>query len=138
MLGTHVVKVVSSTQIPVALSSGEAEWYALVKSATHGLGIKSALSDFNLSLSLGLYTDSSAANGVGNRRGAGGIRHIETRTLWLQDQVTRRNLTLRKIPKEKNNADLPTKYQDRQSILKMLTRMGYLFVSGKSSIALDT
>ena len=34
MLGTHCLKVSSTTQVPIALSSGESEWYALVKSAT--------------------------------------------------------------------------------------------------------
>ena len=33
--------------------------------------------------------DSSAARGTAHRKGVGKIKHLETRTLWVQDQVAR-------------------------------------------------
>ena len=38
MFGSHLLKTWSSTQNVVALSSGEAEFYGLVKGASQGLG----------------------------------------------------------------------------------------------------
>ena len=32
-----------------------------------------------------------AASGIGARRGVGKIRHLETRTLWLQKHITERD-----------------------------------------------
>ena len=39
MFGKCVIKTWSSTQSVVALSSGEAEYYALVNRASHGIGL---------------------------------------------------------------------------------------------------
>ena len=33
--------------------------------------------------------DSNADSGIAMRRGVGEVRHLEVRTLWLQDQVDR-------------------------------------------------
>ena len=138
MLGQHCLRVSSTTQIPIALSSGESEWYALVKSATVGLGLRSSARDFQQEYALELLTDSSAANGISQRRGAGGVRHIETRSLWLQHQVTDKRLKVYKIPGVTNYADLPTKHQDGNSILTIMKNMDYHFMEGKSSLALET
>ena len=40
MLGSHLIKSWSSTQPTLALSSGEAEFYGVVKASGVGLGIK--------------------------------------------------------------------------------------------------
>jgi hypothetical protein len=138
MIGTHTIKVSSSTQGPIALSSGESEWYGIVKSATVGIGLRSLAKDFGCDYKLNLVTDSSAANGIGNRRGAGGVRHIETRSLWLQQKTTDRSLTVSKISKVVNWADLPTKHQDAKTLDTTLAAMGFESRSGKSSLALET
>ena len=44
-LGNHTVKVWSHTQAVIALSSGGAEYYGMVKGASIALGIKAMLSD---------------------------------------------------------------------------------------------
>ena len=45
MLGQHCIKTYSSTQGVIAISSAEAEFYGVVKAASVGLGIRSALMD---------------------------------------------------------------------------------------------
>ena len=45
MVGVHCVKTWSTTQSIVALSSGEAEYYALVRAACVGLGLKALYHD---------------------------------------------------------------------------------------------
>ena len=48
MLGKHLIKSWSSTQKVIALSSGEAELYALLKGATQAKGLMSMLYDWNI------------------------------------------------------------------------------------------
>jgi len=65
-LGSHAVKSWSSTQAVVALSSGEADYYGLVKVGTMALGIRSMLQDMGIDGRIVLRTDASAAKGIGD------------------------------------------------------------------------
>ena len=79
MLGGHCVKTYSLTQDTIALSSGESEFYGIVKAATQGLGIKGLMMDMGLDMDLRVNTDSSAAKSIASRRGCGKVRHLEVR-----------------------------------------------------------
>ncbi len=83
MLGSHCLKSWSSTQPTVSLSSGEAEFYGLVKAAGVGLGYKALLQDFGYELPATAWTDSSAAMGVVGRQGLGRLRHLDTHSLGM-------------------------------------------------------
>ena len=48
MIGRHLMRPCSSTQPSVTLSSGEAEFYGVVKAAGAGLGHQSIMADFGL------------------------------------------------------------------------------------------
>ena len=61
MHGNHCIKTWSSAQPVIALSSGEAEYYGMVKGAGNALGTAGVLQDLGIKLSITLYTDSSAA-----------------------------------------------------------------------------
>lgn len=87
MVGKHFIKSWSSTQSVLALSSGEAEFYALVKRGSVALGIRNMLIDLGIKIKIRINTDASAAKGITARRGAGKIRHIEISQLWIQDRV---------------------------------------------------
>ena len=89
MHGNHNIKAWSSTQQVIALSSGEAEYYGMVKGAGNGLGIAGVFQDMGIKYDVVVYTDSSAAKGISSRRGLGKVRHVELNQLWLQDQVAR-------------------------------------------------
>ena len=80
MLGRHTIKHWSSTMPSVALSSGEAEFYGVVRGAGQGLGYQSLIGDLGLSLPLRMWTDSSAAIGICSRQGLGKLRHLDTHT----------------------------------------------------------
>ena len=71
MIGHHVIRTWSSTQPSVTLSSGEAEFYGLVKAAGAGLGHQSIMKDFGLHTPVRVWTDSSAALGISTRSGLG-------------------------------------------------------------------
>ena len=87
MLGKHMVKSWSSTQANIALSSGEAEYYGLVKGASAAIGVKSMHAEMGIKVRIRVSTDASAAKGIASRRGLGKIRHIEVHQLWVQDKV---------------------------------------------------
>ena len=61
MLGFHCLKAWSSNQQVVALSSGEAEFYGMVKGSSNALGIAGTLSDLGVDIAISIHTDSSAA-----------------------------------------------------------------------------
>jgi hypothetical protein len=48
--------------------------------------------------------------GIAARQGLGKIRHLDTNTLWVQQAVRCRRLTLRKVLGEENPADVFTKH----------------------------
>ena len=121
MLGNHCVKCWSSSQGPIALSSAEAEYYAMVEGMTRAKGLRNMAEEVGVHLGgvpITLYTDSTAAKSFASRRGVGRMRHIETRALWLQEAVNRKEVLLKKVPGEENPADLMTKYLPAGEILR--------------------
>ena len=67
MLGTTAVRGWSTNQAVIALSSGEAEYYAALKGASSALGYQSMLRDVGMDTTVTLYSDSSAARGIIHR-----------------------------------------------------------------------
>ena len=108
-IGDHVIKSWSNTQSVIALSSGEAEYYGMVKGASMALGVRSMLGDLGVSLQIRLRTDASAAKGIATRRGLGKVRHIEVNQLWLQEKVNNGEIQVMKVKGEGNLADALTK-----------------------------
>ena len=108
-LGQHPVKHSSNLQSTVSLSSGESEYYGLVKGGSVGLGIQALFTDWGLEMGLTVLSDSSAARGHVSRRGLGKMRHIQTRYLWLQERVGCGHLVIKAVPGTKNPADVLTK-----------------------------
>ena len=116
MHGPHGIKAWSSAQPVIALSSGEAEYYGMVKGTGNALGTSGVLQDLGIKLPIALYTDSSAAKGIASRRGLGKVRHIELNELWLQDQVARGRVRVFKVLGERNLADSLTKTSTAEKI----------------------
>ncbi len=77
MSGSHMLKSWSSTQQLIALSSSEAELYALLKGATQAKRVMSMLKDYGFLNGCTVHTDASAAMGITHRVGLGRARHIE-------------------------------------------------------------
>ena len=109
MIGDHMVKSWSITQAVIALSSGEAEYYGIVKGGSAGLGLRSVLKDSGVEFRLSVSADSSAAKGISTRRGLGKIRHIEVNQLWVQEKVGSGEIEIKKISGYSNLADALTK-----------------------------
>ena len=93
----------------IALSSGEAELYALTKGAANTLGLVSLAADFGLELHIRLHTDASAAIGMVHRQGVGKLRHVRVQYLWVQSKVQNGEMNVQKVDGKANPADLMTK-----------------------------
>ncbi len=112
MINQHAVKTWSVTQDIIALSSGEAEYYGMVRGAAQGLGALTLLKDMGVVMKLKLKTDASVAKSIASRRGIGKVRHIEVNQLWLQERVNNGQIEVEKIDGKVNRADLLTKHED--------------------------
>ena len=136
MIGSHCIRTWSSTQASVTLSSGEAEYYGLVKAAGAGLGHQSLMDDLGLHLPVRVWTDSSAALGIASRSGLGKLRHLETHTLWVQEKVRTGAITLKKVWGEVNPADLFTKHlPSREKVHQLLGLFGCEYREGRAESA---
>ena len=88
MWGPHSLKTWATSQSTIALSSGEAELYAMTKMAVQIKGVMSLAKDFDLDFKGIVRTDPTAAIGISHRSGLGGrTRHIQLQFLWIQDAL---------------------------------------------------
>ena len=119
-----LVKTWSSTQSIVAQSSGEAEYYAMVRAAAEGLGMQSIMSDLGWYPTIHLWVDSSAAKAMASRTGLGKVRHMEVKFLWLQQALRDKKFRLYKIDGKLNPADVGTKPHSWAEMSPLLRRIG--------------
>ena len=110
----------SRTQQVIALSSCEAELNALCKAAQEGLAARNLSSELGNAHALRIYTDSSAARGVVQRQGAGKVKHLSVRQLWLQEREALKELAVLKVPRASNPADLLTHHATGPEATKFL------------------
>ena len=118
------IKTWSSTQSVAALSSGEAEYYALVKAAAEGLGIQSLAKDLGWDFKVRIWVDATAARGIVCRTGLDKIRHMETKVLWVQDALKRGRFTICKIDGTMNPSDVLTKPASASEMKDKLAAVG--------------
>ena len=99
----------SKTQVSIAQSTCEAELVAMNAVACELMGLKSLCEELGLQPETMLGSDSSSAVALTSRVGPGRLRHIETRKLWLQQQVEKKAIAITHVSGEQNVADLLTK-----------------------------
>ena len=130
------MKTWSLTQSSPALSSCEAEYYAVVDGASRALGMQTAAKELGIDvgdLSVEVKTDSSGAKSFASRRGSGRIRHIEVKLLWLQQAVADGRFRMVKVPGKENPADILTKYKSLCEYKEQLQRVSVQVVGCKGS-----
>ena len=81
LFGAHTLKLASNVQSTISLSTGESEYYALVRGGSTALGIQSLLQDLGFDLPAVVESDSNLAKGTVSRIGLGKAKHIQTRYL---------------------------------------------------------
>ena len=110
MLGGHLLAASATTQNVVATSSGEAEFYALTKSASRALGAVAMTADMSKVVKPRVRVDATASKAIASRRGVGRVRHLRTQVLWVQEAVARRELTIVKVPGVENPVYMERKH----------------------------
>ena len=136
ILGAHLIKSWSSTQSSISLSSGEAEFYGVVKATGIALGYQALLRDLEVKLPVRVWTDSTASMGICGRQGLGKLRHIDTRSLWVQQKVRSGAVELRKVRGEVNPADLFTKHlSSAERVESLLNLLGCRYADGRAGAA---
>ena len=127
--GQHCLLTASTTQIPIALSSGEAEFYGVARAASRAIGLVALYADFGVTVDVRVATDSSAALGIAQRRGCGKVRHLKTSTLWVQRALKLGHFSLVKLPGTLNCADLGTKHLGATTMKGRLERVNLVIVN---------
>ena len=135
MHGKHCIKSWAVTQATVALSSAEAELYALLKGATQTLGLVAIARDFGRELEARVRTDAQATLGIVSRQGLGKLRHIDVQYLWIQERVKERSIIVDKVPGAENPADLFTKYLASELMSKHLEAINVEVTNSRASSA---
>ena len=136
MHGRHMIKSWSTNQSVIALSSGEAEYYGLVKAASVALGVKAISEDLGMRFTgkISIKGDASAAIGIANRVGIGKVRHIEVNQLWLQEKVYGGEIETVKVRTEENMADALTKAVSAKSLGEHISGVGAEIAMGRHSL----
>ena len=112
-------------QKAITLSSGEAEYMALTATTSEAIHIKNmweymTRADANLVA----RTDSSVARAISSRQGVGRIRHLSVASLWLQERVQCRDISVRAIGTVFNPSDVGTKVLSVQRLRLLCYIMG--------------
>ena len=136
LFGKSIIKSWSTNQAVIALSSGEAEYYALVKGASTGIGLTSLLQDLGIGgRRIRLMTDSSAAVRISNRLGTGKVRHIEVNQLWVQEKVAHGLISVHKVDGKTNRADALTKPVSAEELRAHADMLGIQIRSDRHPLA---
>ena len=131
-----MTKFWSSPQANLALSSGEAEYYGVLRAAGIDLCQQALFRDAGLEVPIRILIDSSAAMGTSGRQGLAKLRHLECHSLRLQRPLRRKALEVQKVPGEENPADLFTKHlQSERKLQQRVKLFNCQFRGGRPSAA---
>ena len=137
-LGKAVIKATAKGQAVIALSSGEAEYYGLISTASACLGEQAMLSDWGIQCPVVINMDATTGISIGSRRGLGKVKHIHTCFLWVQEIIDSGRIKLRKVGTGSMLADLMTKPLDAKLIQRFLEGMEFSSKPGRHPLALKT
>ncbi|CAK0852755.1 unnamed protein product, partial [Prorocentrum cordatum] len=108
--GEHMIDMIVSKQSLLALSSGEAESYAVVKGAAMGVQTTQIIEAMTrLPCKLVVLSDSSTARGICDRQGSGKVRYLSVKDLWVQEFLREKRGELLEVDGSVNWADLGAK-----------------------------
>ena len=124
--GQHLLFTSAKAQSLIALSSGEAELYAIISATSTGLGTKSLMRDLGIETEVQVCSDAEAGLAMAQKKGLLRTKHLHTAWLWVQKASETGEVTFVKIPTETNESDLLTKYLARPRIDKLMSTMGFI------------
>ena len=71
------------------------------------------------------------------RRECGKLRHIRVGQLWVQEKEASGELGYRKVPGERNPADLGTKYLSERRMGELMLAVGQVWLGGPARVSLE-
>ena len=90
--GSHMLDCSVAKQSLVALPSGEAELYGIVRAVATSKQTSQILEQIGMQLEVIIASDSSAARGICTRTGTGQARHLSIKELWgYRKRIARRS-----------------------------------------------
>ena len=120
----------SRTQATVALSSGEAELYAIGLGVSESLFIRSLLLESQLSknVNIRIHTDSTAGKSMATRFGTSKkTKHVQLRFLFIQELVASGVVSIKKVSGTSNPSDVMTKYITKEVLHRHLMALGITY-----------
>lgn len=91
----------------MSLGSGEAGYYAGASAASDSILLQEAIKFLTMrTCKVHLYLDSSAARGIITRQGVGRVKHLQIRTLFLQDLHKAGTISVHPVGTKENTADM--------------------------------
>ena len=130
----HLSTVSVERQSLIATSSGMAELYAGCATAEEMLLARDVLMFFGCQVEASLHMDSAAARGICRREGVVKVKSLEVRTLWLQQVVKAKTLTLKTVKSQDNCADLGTKTLTAGTLRPLRTLSGLVGKNAMGSV----
>ena len=124
----------SRTQPVITLSSCEAELLACNQAALEAILVQHLLRELQLIADIVVYCDNSGTIRALMRRGCGHMKHIETRALWMQQEIARGVMSIEPVPGAENPADLFTKPLAGCKLRLMAERCGMRFGDQPQSV----
>ena len=89
--------------------------------------------DLGVELKIVIEVDATTGKSVATKRGLQGIRHMDTKYLWVQQRVANDEFVVKKIPRSINTGDFMTHHADsRNQVVKLMGMMCYERKSGSS------
>ena len=118
----------SLKQTAISLSACEAEFYAASACAGELLGLAELFKELHYKVSVRLEMDSDSARHILQRRGPGGLKHIEIRCLSIQQWKREEHLSVRRVDTKNNTADLFTKHLFGLRTRALVKKLGLRFL----------
>ena len=122
MLMSHCILTRCKSQSVSALSSGEAELYALVLACSVGLGLKQLYSDLGVELKFLVSMDATGGMAMATR---GTAKHICSQYLWVQERIRKQEIEFCNVPTTENLAGVLSKHSPEFHMKYLFSKMGY-------------
>ena len=121
--GSHMLDCSVAKQSLVALSSGEAEFYGIVRAVATSKQTSQILEQIGMQLEVTTASDSSVARGICTRTGSGKVRHLSIKELWVQEAYRKKEFQLVSVDTLLNWADIGTKAHTSERLTSLLRQM---------------
>ena len=134
--GSHMHDCSVAKQSLVALSSGEAEFYGIVRAVATSKQTSQVLEHIGVQVEVTIASDSSAARGIRTWTGSGKVRHFSIKELWIQEAYRKKEFQSASVDMLLNWADIGTKAHTSERLTSLLRQTPLRLGEGQTKQAL--